>query len=492
MSRNFSLTTLINLLQAELDWYSTQFPEFEADVLDIVNNTISGKLTASDFGWTYNRLISKFGLVMQDTGNPRARFLRCIVPNCTHGVVPLLQSIRNYGDQHIDRDHIMASAVEILLGNSVAPIISSFYKSIKQGGDTAPWEREGYYELLYMRLRNNRHQFPSGFQVLQPQPRLTDELSTEIYRRFDEIVGALEKFNSDPQYASENYTLHGLQDPWTHAGTRGDTMAAKLCRAIDGERPHHYDEDEDEELSFNLTPYNPEADLVSTLNNVHHLQPIVKAIVSAAATKESIDERYPFRQPHGVLQLVQKGYFDGLTPKHLNEIYSTDLTIPAIHNVLSKVTYYSRDDHAQLELDQNGNIPDRQINPVITNFNQALNRTYPTNIPLLTIPMPVAMNEELDFAALAKTEIRNYNRDGYLWLLLGIVFDISKMTVTYRRQLNRIKGVPLRKVWELPLIVTPHRTIEEIFADLGYEILEVTDPNAKTEAPVRKPGGKRK
>lgn len=494
MSHNFSLTTLINLLQVELDWYAVHFHSLEKTAKKLVDDSITGKLMLNDLSRIIGDVSFLYGIKhleprqihrltngLAAIGSANARFTLAVGPT---------QSLdASFHDRQPDRDLMTAQVITAILNDSDYTLLGDIYSFIKSGQPDVPWSGEyEKYDRLVAILRAARVRYPSGFQALTKEPRLTDELSTEVYRQFDEIIGALEKINSDKQWASSSYGTHNLMESYTfRGGDKNPQLSHVVRKAIDGEPKRGCGFDEDDCDVFDVPVYNPETALVKKLDDEGNLQAIVKAIASAAHTKG--DAGYP--QKYAVapaLATIRPGYFDGLTRDHLKQIYADDINETNLARILRSVSYYSLEPYPTAGIDGHGRVEDRKFNPVMNHRDHEGNLRLPINRG----SMPVEMNTVVDFDVIAKSPPTYRTGPSYLACLMDIVFFTFGSGDIWRRKVSRIKSVPLRHVWELPLIVNPHKTIEEIFADLGYELLEKSEPNAKPEPAVRKPAGKRK
>ncbi|QZA71093.1 hypothetical protein AH06_324 [Erwinia phage AH06] len=493
MSHNFSLTTLINLLQVELDWYAVHFHSLEKTAKKLVDDSITGKLMLNDlsriiadvsFLYGIKRLeprqIHRLTAYLQPGGHNGARF------NYIPGPIQSLDGV--FYDRQPNRDLMTGQVITAILNDSDYTLLGDIYSFIKSGQPDVPWSGEyEKYDRLVAILRAARVRYPSGFQALTKVPRLTDELSTEVYRQFDEIIGALEKINSDKQWTSSSYDTHNLMESYTfRGGDKNPQLSHVVRKAIDGEPNPGCGFDEDDDGVFDAPVYNPETVLVKKLDDEGNLQAIVKAIASAVHTRN--DNGYPQKYALAPsLATVNPGYFDGLTRDHLKQIYADDINEVNLHRILRGVKYYSLQG-CTTGIDGDGRVEDRQFNPVLDHRDHEGNLRLPINRG----SMPVEMNTVVDFDVIAKSPQTYRTGPSYLACLIDIVFFAFGNGNIWRRKVSRIKSVPLRHVWELPLIVNPHKTIEEIFADLGYELLEKSEPNAKPEPAVRKPAGKRK
>jgi hypothetical protein len=477
-----------------------------------VTKAVTGELDEIGFDRFFGSLTHRYSMPRSDSQTRRAR--HTLFSSLTIGV----QSgdftrqdshslCHDYYNAFVNTTDIAQRVTGEVMRCAGLTMLPNYYRIFTTAQDKdIPWDNGSrrFETLQYMAEEASRI-YPSGLQILTQEPRLTDQYSTDLYREFDEIIAALEKFNDNPEYADDGRNGYQLSHRYYGGNNTYSNMVTGLRTMLDG--PDNRQDADDFDEDFTRDPHSPEKMLVSELTSKWTQPSVLKAIVSAVATKE----RHAGLTTTGIMTF-NDGYFVDIDPNVVNRIFNEGLDNRSIRTALADATFYKTC------------IPHAKVN---NNDSGVFSRFSETSVPLNSVrkaylfesgelahypamsfaPISAYLDQVVDFDQAFKNNgmlkipaVNGYL--GYFALLRCIVFRGQHLglydhlpdakPVTWRRAVTRIKGVPLRKVWELPLIVNPFRTVEEIFADLGYEIHEVIDPNAKAEAPVRKPGGKRK
>lgn len=512
MTGNFTLKSLIAALQLELNWYSKYFPQMEKDVKAIVKKAIEGELTENDFDSFYSSLTYRFGVVpdIRDARRPRRTLLHILrLDNYYHGEGRDEHELAGYNTVLADSEKIIERVIEEIMTLSGVNMLRRFYTEFNLPKDV-PWSSGNTrFEMLNWMADDVSRKYPSGLQILIEEPRLTDAFSSEVYREFDEILGVLEKLNADPQYADAGE--RGYTIGYRNGGMSDYTpLSRELRKLLDGNIKPESSYEEREADYLGTRDNSPEGYLITQLTEHHMVPSVLQAIISATLTKH----RHALPENRGgTLVAVKPGYFADLNNDIIKTIYNEGITSGVVEKVMDELNYYIFVP-ARVDIDDSNSgrygFTGRKINSVQPAFFNGPKSDMPLRYTngVERKPISAYLDQLVDFDFATKNDgvlkvaaIGGYY--GYYRLLSNIVFkDFGPLLfdnntsgdhkLQVRRQLTRIKGVPLRKVWELPLIVNPFRTPEEIFADLGYELHEVSEPNAKAEAPVRKPGSKRK
>lgn len=517
MTGNFTITTLIAVLQSELNWHAKNWVETQKKVKELTDLAVTGKLDEYQFESFFSGITYKHNMPRGNHETRRAR--NCLFMQFS---LPVNRDLFNgqdvqalNGDFHAgfaNRKDINERVISELLRSSGNEMLWRHYSNYTTPKE-APWDGGMQrFDTLQQIAETASRTHPSGLQILINEPRLTDEYSTELYREFDEIIGVLEKINANPKYADDGSKGYQLHYRYWH-GTRGgayDEMVTELRKQLDG--PDRRTDADDLDDGYNYRDTTPEKRLVSELTSKWTMPSVLKAVISASVTRNpGLIGRNYIRGPG--IAVIRSGYFLDLDKSAVNRLFNEGLDEKTLKTVLDDAQYYvSVVPSAKMNNDEQGLTGGLPINSVRQAYlfdsgNQL------SEAAVSWIPISAYMDQIVDFDQAAKNEgnlkvepIDGFR--GYYKLLKDIVFvdryghlpfegaaesaSYPAKPAGWRRTLTRIKGVPLRKVWELPLIVNPFRTVEEIFADLGYEIHEVIEPNAKAEAPVRKPGSKRK
>jgi len=518
MTGNFTITTLIAVLQSELNWHAKNWVDTQKKVKELTDLAVTGKLDEYQFESFFSGITYKHNMTRGNHEARRARhclFMQFSLPvNRDHFSELDVQALNN--DFHAgfaNRKDISERVISELLrcsGNEMLWRHYSNYITPKE----APWDGGMQrFDTLQQIVETASRVHPSGLQILINEPRLTDEYSTELYREFDEIIGVLEKINANPKYAddgSKGYQLHYRYWHGTHGGAY-DEMVTELRKQLDG--PDLRSDADDLDDGYNYRDTTPEKRLVSELTSKWTIPSVLKAVISASVTRNpGLIGRNYIRGPG--IAVMRSGYFLDLDKNIINRLFNEGLDEKTLKTVLEDAQYYmtvvpyarvSKDEHQGLA----GGLPLNSVRQAY--LFEPVDSLHEAAVSWM--PISAYMDQIVDFDQAAKNDgnLKVPSIDGfrgYYKLLQDIVFvdryghlpfegarhdtGLAVKPAGWRRTLTRIKGVPLRKVWELPLIVNPFRTVEEIFADLGYELHEVSEPNAKPEAPVRKPGSKRK
>lgn len=517
MTGNFTLKSLIAAMQLELNWYSKHFPSVQKSIKLVVKKAIEGSLTDYDFDSFFSTMTHRMVISNDSPAFRRAR-------NSILHILRLEDYNRENVDEHAlvgyhnvvgDTEMMELRVTEEILSAADLTMVRRFYSDYNAPKDV-PWcNSNPRFETLCWLADDVARRYPSGLQILIEEPRLTDEFSVELYREFDEIMGAMEKLNADPKFAddgSKGYRIGYHNSNYEH-GT-GD-VSSQLRKLIDGISPDGNNVDSFEEHEVNLLSArdnSPEGYLVSELTSKVMIPSALKAIISASLTKREHDKS---NVRGGGLTVVRPGYFADLDYDAVRNIYNEGITPASVDKVMAAVQYYvfipARVDFEDIHRGGRLGFTSRKINstaPATFGHSDSSDPLPRRHRATERKPISAYLDQLVDFDFASKNDgllkvsaINGYY--SYYRLLSNIVFkDFAPLLfgphndtdnkLKIRRQLTRIKNVPLRKVWELPLIVNPFRTPEEIFADLGYELHEVSEPNAKAEAPVRKPSSKRK
>lgn len=513
MTGNFTLKSLIAVLQSELNWYSKYFPALESDVKALVKKAIEGGLTDSDFDTFYSNLNYRAGVTIDNNTHRRPRrnlLIALRMDNYRLAEDRDVHELMSYQHPVADSDEMKQRVLEEIMSLCDKTMLLRFYREFNTPKGV-PWSNaQPRFETLRWLADDTARKYPFGLQILVEEPRLTDAFSSEVYREFDEIIGAMEKLNADPKFADageKGYVIGYRNDAFNE---HGSTLNTELRKLVDGDNKTG-GFDEDDEIDFYRTRDNsPEGYLVTELTSKQMMSSVLKAVISATMTR---DQHGRVGNRGGGIIAVRPGYFADLDEGVVKSIYNEGLAADVIGKVADDLEYYIFQEQ-RVDFDDNDytrlNFTSRKINSVARAYFNGPKPGDSLRFANATEKRPISayMDQQVDFDFASKNDgllkvsaVNGYY--SYYRLLANIVFkDFGPLLFDHsgsgdhklqiRRQLTRIKGVPLRKVWELPLIVNPFRTPEEIFADLGYELHEVSEPNAKPEAPVRKPGGKRK
>lgn len=519
MTGNFTMTTLISMLKSELNWHAQYHTRMHSLAKNLVDKALTGKLTEIDYDQTINAFTMRR---LYATGYHNPRSLRTMIihrlnmarANPTDFIQELHQVNSGYRESYANSKIMFEDIYEELMRYSGLVFLNYFFRKYNYDTadikNTAPWTaRYSRIDLIDNMISKAREQYPYGLQILHEEPRTTDEYSTELYREADEIIGALEKLNADPKYKTDMSKHKVIVNSYDGFGDlTGEKFTNELSKLLDGKplEQQHDADDFDEEINFSshYHGFDPEKSITKLISNDTNHQAVLKALISAIITKDDhLREVAGYRHQ---LAIVVPGYFLDLDVDVLKKIYNGQQTWDDVKVMLGGQKYFAFRAQAtepRFSHNYDGSSRDRPIVNYVDEIDISSSMGYAggfiTHIPLLSY-----LDQEVDLDKAAKNKgwlpgMDVYSNPSFYGLIRNVAFlqPISPyrnedIDIKIRRRWNRIKGVPLRKVWELPLIINPLRTIEEIFADLGYELLEIIEPNGKTEAPVQKSSRKRK